>query len=501
MARGIQQCDDTDVCPVNRAERGLSMLNAGLDELIAAVDDGELGSFDDQELIGFLQRLEKHRNQMPVVDHAMLAEAESRRLADRLTQPNLVRVLVGALRLSSREAQSRVKAAEAVGPRTTMAGERLEPIRPVLAAAQRNGQVTPEQVQLIVRALSQVDRPGFDPAQVDAGETLLTGFAETFEPRELSRLADHVVERIDPDGTRPDDELVAERRHLSMRQVRNGSWIGEFRLTGVAGAKLAAVLRPLAKPRTEPVPCADGANRTAALLAASDGRTYGQRMHDALEDVCDRMLRSDTLPDVGGVPATVIVTISEEDLRERVGVGHTSDGARLSVAQVLDLAGQADVIPTVLSRAGAVKAQGRNRRIATAALTWALIARDGGCSFPACDRSPELCERHHIVPWIDGGLTDLDNLTLLCRYHHHQFEQRGWTAAINADGLPEWTPPKWMDPQRRPLLNARIRQRLLSQTLPPTLFRPTPVKGGRDPSGESDVGWAIDSSDDRDPHR
>ena len=43
----------------------------------------------------------------------------------------------------------------------------------------------------------------------------------------------------------------------------------------------------------------------------------------------------------------------------------------------------------------------------------ALIARDAGCSFPGCTHPPQWCDRHHILDWILGGLTDLDNLTLL----------------------------------------------------------------------------------------
>lgn len=202
------------------------------------------------------------------------------------------------------------------------------------------------------------------------------------------------------------------------------------------------------------------------MLGDIDERTWGQRMHDALEDVSDRVLRSGELPDTGGTPATVIVTVTLENLLDRLGYGRTSDGVLLSTEQVLKLAEQADIIPTVVNRAVAVLSQGRARRIATPAQTWALIARDGGCSFPGCDRAPELCERHHLVAWIDGGPTNLDNLTLLCRYHHHQFTGQGWTAAINRDGLPEWTPPAWIDRQRQPLINTRIRLGQLSRLEP-----------------------------------
>jgi hypothetical protein len=63
-----------------------------------------------------------------------------------------------------------------------------------------------------------------------------------------------------------------------------------------------------------------------------------------------------------------------------------------------------------------------------------------------------------ITLWILGGLTDLDNLTLLCRYRHTHFLQKGWTCRINTDGLPEWIPPRWIDRDQRPQVNARIRR-------------------------------------------
>lgn len=75
-------------------------------------------------------------------------------------------------------------------------------------------------------------------------------------------------------------------------------------------------------------------------------------MHEASEDGCDRMLRSDTLPDSGGTPATVVVTIGVEDLLARSGRGRTSDGVVLSTAQVLEVAAQADIIPVVVNRSG-----------------------------------------------------------------------------------------------------------------------------------------------------
>ena len=86
----------------------------------------------------------------------------------------------------------------------------------------------------------------------------------------------------------------------------------EGRLTGTVGAKLQAVLGPLARPRVESVTLDDGRQ-----VEQEDLRHHGQRTHDALEEVCDRLLRSGTLPSTGGTPATVIVTIDEQDLTAR----------------------------------------------------------------------------------------------------------------------------------------------------------------------------------------
>ena len=78
-------------------------------------------------------------------------------------------------------------------------------------------------------------------------------------------------------------------------------------------------------------------------------------------------------------------------------------------------------------------------------------------SLASWDAAPQWCERHHIIPWGAGGPTNLDNLTLLCRFHHHQFEKRGWTCQLNPDRLPIWIPPKWVDRQQRPILHHRIK--------------------------------------------
>ena len=305
-------------------ERALADVGSALDALVEAGEAGGLESVDDLGLVGFLREFERVRNRMSLVDHRAIRDGQARRLPETLTQTSMARVLTQALRISAAEAGRRVRAAEAVGARVSMLGEPLDPVRPVLAAAQRAGLVTPEQVHIVCGALQQVDRPGFDPADVEAGERLLTEFAGTFGPQDLRVMAGTVVDRVDPDGSRPRDQLNHDRRHLELRRTGDGAWRGEFWLTGPVGAKLSAVLGPLAKPRINTA-VTDAGRR----VEMADGRTHGQRMHDALDDVCDRLLRSGGLPGSGGTPATVIVTVTAETLLTGTGAATTSDGTRL----------------------------------------------------------------------------------------------------------------------------------------------------------------------------
>jgi hypothetical protein len=456
-------CDG--VTPVDHCLDGLV---TALDHLLKVVEDGGLDRYDNARLVGFMAAFERFRNRLALIDHRLIGDGEARGLPAALVQPSMRGVLVQVLRLSPAEAARRTSAATACRARTGMFGEPLPAVRPVLAAAQRDGTVSAEQVRIVERSLASVDRAGVDPADIAAGERLLTDFAARFGAKDLTMLAERAVAAINPDGTLADEQWNADRRHLSLRRCRDGMYAGEFRLTATLGAKLSTLIGPLSQPRTDPTPQphtdpGPGTNPgpgTDPAPVAGDRRSFGQRSHDALEDLCDRVLQAGAVNGIGGTPATVIVTIDYRDLLNRTGHATTTDGTPITTRQLLEMANQAEIIPTVLNQTGAVLNLGRTRRIASSSQTLALIARDHGCSFPSCDRDPQWCERHHITEWINDGPTDLNNLTLLCRYHHHNFANRGWTCQINPDGLPAWTPPHWLDPHQQPLLNTRIHAHL-----------------------------------------
>ena len=76
---------------------------------------------------------------------------------------------------------------------------------------------------------------------------------------------------------------------------------------------------------------------------------------------------------------------------------------------------------------------GRRSRTIPPAMRRALKARDGGCRFPGCT-SHKFCDGHHIKHWSDGGETSLDNLVLLCRYHHRLVHEGGFDCKRSKDG-------------------------------------------------------------------
>jgi hypothetical protein len=94
---------------------------------------------------------------------------------------------------------------------------------------------------------------------------------------------------------------------------------------------------------------------------------------------------------------------------------------------------------------------GQQRRLFTGPLRRALILRDRGCAFPGCDRPPRWTDGHHIVSWLDGGPTSLANAVLLCGHHHRLIHHSDWQIRQNpADGLPDFIPPEYIDPNNNP---------------------------------------------------
>jgi len=112
----------------------------------------------------------------------------------------------------------------------------------------------------------------------------------------------------------------------------------------------------------------------------------------------------------------------------------------ISAATAARLACDAVVVGMVRGTGGAILNHGRKRRTVSAPQRRALAVRDGRCQHPGCHRTTHL-EAHHVQHWADFGPTDLDNLILLCRYHHMLIHEAKYTisqALSSRPGVPVW---------------------------------------------------------------
>jgi len=126
---------------------------------------------------------------------------------------------------------------------------------------------------------------------------------------------------------------------------------------------------------------------------------------------------------------------------------HHHPGGDGSLAAQLRTA--ARLLPPVLGGAPSQPLDvGRTTRVVSPAQRTALAVRDGGGGFPGCDRPLAWCEAHHLVHWLDGGPTDLDNLALVCRAHHRAVHEGGRQLQHQPDGRLTATPPH-RRPRRR----------------------------------------------------
>ena len=237
--------------PRSRLDEALDTFENSLAELITTVDTGGLDHLSAEEKVAVWQRFETIRNRQPLIDHRLIADAEANHLSEEYCSSTMTQFLIRVLQLSPGDAATRIRAAAAVGPRTTMLGEKLDPVLPQLAALQRDGVVSTEKVAIVERAMHQLTRHDVQPDNVDQAEQLLTDHAAILAPPELKRFAHAVVNAADPDGPQPvDDQLQQDRRYLELKQRRDGMWHLAGRLSNTVGAQLNAILDPLTKPRS-----------------------------------------------------------------------------------------------------------------------------------------------------------------------------------------------------------------------------------------------------------
>jgi Domain of unknown function (DUF222)/HNH endonuclease len=317
--------------------------------------------------------------------------------------------------------------------------------RPAIAAAVESGRVNPAQAVAIGHVLDDV--PPDEPIVVDKVEAILLDHATQFEPTILRRLGERALAHINPElaDARLRDRLDREEKHARQRRglTLSSDGLGGTRLSGILDTEGAAIVAAAIEPLTRPVRGHDG----------PDLRTAAARRADALVEVCRIALAAGGLPDRGGTPPQLNVTVDFDALARQVAVGQLDTGALLSPSATRRLACEAQILPVVLDGQSVPIDIGRARRPFTGAARAAVILRDGGCAFPGCDRPGRWCHIHHIEFWAHGGRTDRDNGVALCSHHHRLIHHSEWAVQMGADHRPEFIPPAYIDPHRRPSRN------------------------------------------------
>jgi hypothetical protein len=156
-----------------------------------------------------------------------------------------------------------------------------------------------------------------------------------------------------------------------------------------------------------------------------------QKRADALGLVAESALAGGLDNGTRGDRYQVVVHVDAEALEDRNGQGQSvlEDGIRVSAETSRRLACDAAKVVMTHDADGSVLDVGRKSRTIPPALRRALVHRDRSCRFPGC--SLKFCDAHHIEHWAEGGKTRLDNLLLLCRYHHRLVHEGGCSQMVS----------------------------------------------------------------------
>ncbi len=318
----------------------------------------------------------------------------------------------------------------------------------------------------------EIVRATKDIADADHVAVLDRIFAEStpaLSPTDMKTLADRILAQEAPDQTGKKHAGQRGQQKLTLSETMNGMWDLHGRFEPEAGTLIKNVLDAFTPHQSAGEVLADpaGSMSSAQLRAQALLEMCRQAQHHA--EGCNSQ---------GGGRNTLIVAIPLHDLQTARGVGDVAGGATLPAAAMRRWACDVGIIPMVLAADSQILDYGRMTRLISRGLRSYLIARDGGCIFPGCDRPPAWTEGHHRIHVADGGPTNPENLDLLCVRHHHAVHEGGWTITISDDHqrTPWFHPPNArpkLQGQRRPLIPAPRQKTDLRQ---PSVRR-------RDPAG------------------
>jgi hypothetical protein len=218
-------------------------------------------------------------------------------------------------------------------------------------------------------------------------------------------------------STSQEAATIEDLRGLSWLYDEDSSFIADLHLTGDEGALVLAALR---KVRDE-LQCS--AEHNSGECSAEHKGSPRVSYADALVAMAETVLATSIKAASGSQRHLVLVHYNAD-----TGAAHLNDGPNLAEETGRRLLCDAAVLCVAQNGADVLNI-GRSSRMPTAKQRAALLVRDGGCVFSGCHQR-QYVDAHHIVHWLDGGATDLDNLVLLCRRHHRAMHEGGYSIEL-----------------------------------------------------------------------
>src|SRR3977135_4142497 len=286
-------------------------------------------------------------------------------------------------------------------------GENL-PRLPESVQAVSNGEIGYAHVKAMARTANAVGTK-FDEAS-------LLEKARENSPGKFYYICNHFRHAADRKGFESEQAELVESRKLSISTCEDGAVLVNGVLDPVGGAAFRSAIEPLAH-----------------KSGAHDDRSLERRQADALVDLASG----------GGSQAQIQVTSSIETLLGLAGAAGADMEFSLPVSSttVERLACDSSIARILLDSESTVIDVGRSKRVVSEPARRALTARDGHCRWPDCERPASRSAAHHVVHWIHGGTTYLDNLILLCHRHHRMVHEGNWQIVRGDDGHMLTIPP------------------------------------------------------------
>jgi len=415
---------------------------AGLETAVEAVGAVDWDDLAVAELLECLDRLETMRRRARACAYDGAAAVDRR--DEQLLGGRSKRILADVLRVSPGEASRRIRGGAQLAPRTTLSGQQTPPELAATAKAWHSGALDGEHLRTIQRFFRELP-DHVAPAEVVKAEVFLSQQATVLRPDQLEKLAAQLALRLNPDGNFSDADRARKRGFTWCGgQGPDGMSVGRLIATPELRAMLEAWAAKFAAPGMcnpdDQTPTATG--EPSQEIIDRDARSFAQRQHDAIAALVRGQLGDPTLGQHNGLPVTVIVSATLDQLHTGAGVAVTAGGTLLPMRDAIRMASHAWHYLCVFDQHTERPLYlGRSKRIASADQRIVLHSRDRGCTTPGCDMPGYLCEVHHVDEWVEGGLTNIDKLTFACRAHHRLIRPGGWKTRKLKDGSTQWLPP------------------------------------------------------------